>query len=223
MENAFYLKEPHQQNRYLTRLALKAVLINVAIGGLFFIVGQPFLVAFSLWISLQILAPFYDVPAMVKSGKMAYCSPLLLAEKETKGQIVLHGGTLFDYHFTINKAWNAKQKTSFVIQQYLLGLLKLIETKQDDIVLTGTSYILNARTAERLGFKQVPTNGVQKIILYFNAINLMVSASMIKGRWVIPPINRVNTYRATVSDIKANKKFIQSLAQKLGRDFEIKP
>lgn len=215
LENTFYLKSPQQQKRYLLLLALTALLLNLTLGLLFFVAGMPLLICLTLWATLQILAPFFDVPQMVKKGDLIYFSPLLLAEKENKRAMVLHGGTLFDYHFTINKAWSSKRKTNYVIQQYLLGLLHLVENKPDGLILTGTSYVLNTKTAERLGFKQISTLPLQKLILTLNAINLMVSASKIKGRWVMPPIFRTNSYSATVKEIKANADFIRALIKRL--------
>lgn len=216
LENTFYSKSPQQQKQYLVVLACKALLLNMGIFLVLFLLGLPIvLVVISIWASLQVLAPFYDVPAMVKAGKLIYHSPLFLAEKATKNGITLHGGSLFDYHFTINKAWSAKRKTNFVIQQYLVGLLNLVETTQDDVVLTGTSYVLNTSTAERLGFKKVRTHSGQTIILFLNAINLMCSASIIKGRWVMPPIYKVNSYQGTVKDIKDNQDFIRALIKRL--------
>nr|WP_297349801.1 hypothetical protein [uncultured Glaciecola sp.] len=214
MENTFYLKSP-QQKRYLLLLALKALLLNLALGLLFFVAGMPLLIGLTIWATLQILAPFFDVPQMVKNGNLIYFSPLFLVEKESKGAMVLHGGTLFDYHFTINKAWSSKRKTNYVIQQYLLGLLHLVENKPDDLILTGTSYVLNTKTAERLGFKKIPSLALQRLILMLNAINLTVSASKIKGRLVVPPISRTNSYSATVKDIKANADFIRALIKRL--------
>ncbi len=214
LENTFYLKSP-QQKRYLLLLALKALLLNLALGLLFFVAGMPLLIGLTIWATLQILAPFFDVPQMVKNGNLIYFSPLFLVEKESKGAMVLHGGTLFDYHFTINKAWSSKRKTNYVIQQYLLGLLHLVENKPDDLILTGTSYVLNTKTAERLGFKKIPSLALQRLILMLNAINLTVSASKIKGRLVVPPISRTNSYSATVKDIKANADFIRALIKRL--------
>ena len=40
--------------------------------------------------------------------------------------IKIHGGTLFDYVFVIDQKMNGKQRTNFIIQQYLEGLLNLI-------------------------------------------------------------------------------------------------
>jgi hypothetical protein len=38
--------------------------------------------------------------------------------------MVIHGGTLFDYYFTLDKNSSSRQRKIFILQQYLEGLLR---------------------------------------------------------------------------------------------------
>jgi hypothetical protein len=47
---------------------------------------------------------------LVKKGKTKYYSKLLLAENENNNVMVIHGGTLFDYYFTLYKTLHLDKK-----------------------------------------------------------------------------------------------------------------
>ena len=116
---------------------------------------------------------------MVASGKLKYQSLLFLSERPKKGIINIHGGTWFDYMFVLNKKMNGKQRTTYIIQQYLQGLLNLIEEHKKDgetssnMRVRGTSYMINANTAKRIGFDIVETDSIQKLILVYNYFNVL--------------------------------------------------
>lgn len=78
---------------------------------------------------------------------MIYYSSLFVAEKEEKGIIEIHGGSLFDYVFAIDKTLSGKQRTNFVLHKYLEGILNLIDVCEKDnntsLKINGTTYILN--------------------------------------------------------------------------------
>lgn len=116
---------------------------------------------------------------------MVYYSSLFIIEKPRDGVIKIHGGTLFDYYFVIDKGMNGKQRTDFIIQQYLEGLLNLVDTYKTNknMKIRGTSYILNKRTAEKIGFEIVKTNVLQKVILGYNYFNILISNSVAKTNY----------------------------------------
>jgi hypothetical protein len=168
---------------------------------------------------LSVLAPFIDTPQGKKQGKLIYYSPLFITEKEKNGKIIIHGGTLFDYYYVINRSWNGRQRIRFILRQYILGLLKLTESfnekDADEISLEGTSYILNERTAEKLGFCRKRTNLFQQFILTYNYLQILIANSIAKGKLRFPAIGGVNTYTAKLSAIKQKRDFLQQLAKKL--------
>jgi len=175
-----------------------------------------------------------------------YYSPLFLSEKPKNGRIKIHGGTLFDYYFVIDRKWNGKQRTNFIIQQYLEGLLAdyyfvidrkwngkqrtnfiiqqylegllaLIEEYKNDkhMKIRGTSYIINERTAEKMGFKIMQTDFLQKIILLYNYFNVLISNSIAKNKLAFPNLNKTKTFEADISQILQKKEYIEKLNKSL--------
>jgi len=168
-------------------------------------------------ITLSIIAPFFDMPSLKKNGRMLYYSPLFITEKPKNGLIKIHGGTLFDYYFVIDKKMNGKQRTNVIIQQYLDGLLKLIEQHENnkEMKIRGTSYIINKRTAEKIGFKIVETDILQKIILIYNYFNILISNSIAKNKLSFPKLNKTITFDTDVSQLLERKNYIKKLNKSL--------
>ena len=168
-------------------------------------------------ITLSIIAPFFDMPSLKKNGKMIYYSPLFITEQPKNGLIIIHGGTLFDYYFVIEKKMNGKQRTDFIIQQYLSGLLNLIEKyeSEKELKIQGTSYIINERTAEKIGFKIVETDILQKIILAYNYFNILIANSIAKNKISFPKLNEIKTFETDISHLLERKEYIEKLNKSL--------
>lgn len=156
---------------------------------------------------------------MVESGKLTYFSPFLLAEKERNNTIKIHGGTLLDYVFVIDRSMNGKQRKRFILCGYLEGLIKLIDWADDKgktrLKITGTTPILNKRTAAKLGFKVKPLNIIQLIILLFNYPNLTVGQSLANAQLSLPRIARAKTIEADIGGLKKRRAYLEELCAKL--------
>ena len=184
MEHRFYIKSEKDQNRILTKLAIITIVV-ILISIIISIKSGLYLIGiFMFSVIISIIAPFFDTPSLKKSGKLIYYSSLFLTEKPKDGIIKIHGGTLFDYYFVIDKKMKGNQRTKFILQQYLQGLLCLIEKHRDksEMKLQGTSYIINKRTAEKIGFKIIQTDFLQKLTLIYNYFNLLTSNSIAKKK-----------------------------------------
>ncbi len=133
--------------------------------------------------------------------------------------IKIHGGSLFDYVFVIDQKMNGKQRVNFIIQQYLEGLLNLIEenenNKTENIKIRGTSYIINDRTAQRIGFTVIKTDYIQKVILLYNYFNVLLTYSIAKGKLLFPKLSQTKTFEAELHELVARKDFIRNLNEKL--------
>lgn len=187
-------------------IAVVLVLISPRLFPLFFV---------PLAFSFTIVAPFFDVPSLVKKGGLTYHSLFLLAEKPKKDTVTLHGGTLFDYYFTLERGWSGQLRTAFILAEYLRGLLSLMEYFPDDMKLRGTSYIIQERTARKVGMLKAPTDGIQVFLLTFNYFNLMASLYLAKGKLTFPNLNRVHTFEGTIGALRENEGFIRGMLKRL--------
>ena len=107
----------------------------------------------------------------------------------------------------------------YILQQYLEGLLNLIETYENGenkrVKFTGTTYILNARTAEKLGFKVRKIGGIQLLILSMNYFNLLTSNSMAKRKLAFPNLRKAISFEANLEDLIEKKALIKALSDRL--------
>ncbi|RZS93393.1 hypothetical protein [Aquimarina brevivitae] len=219
MEHRFYIKTKKEQLQiqlWIGLIAISIILLTLVVS---WFTGFYLLVILTIPIVISIIAPFFDVPSLKKRGELIYHSLLFISEKPKKGVIKIHGGTLFDYVFVIDKKMNGKQRRVFIIQQYLEGLLQLIEEygtqQQENISIKGTSYIINEKTAGRLGFKITETNGTQKLILIFNFFNVLLTYSIAKGKIAFPNLAATKTFETTIAELVQRKHDINKINRAL--------
>ncbi|MCM4161897.1 hypothetical protein FHG64_15825 [Antarcticibacterium flavum] len=217
-DHTFYKRSRKKQNKILLLIGLGALGFNLLMLLISIFTGWYLLVLFTFAISLSIIAPFFDTPQMVKNGKLTYFSSLFLAETERKAAIVIHGGTLFDYFFVIDRDLNGQQRTNLILQKFIEGLLHLTSSyhsKDAGIRVKGTSYILNERTLEKAGFTIVKTDVLQYVILIWNYFNLTLSLSLAKAKLTFPNLGRVVTFEAELSSLMDRRSYLESLNTRL--------
>jgi len=217
LKHRFYNKNKKEQNGILILIAIFSLAI-IFLSIIISIYSGIYLIGILTFaITLSLIAPFFDMPSLKKSGRIIYYSPLFIAEKPKNGVIKIHGGTLFDYYFVIDNKMNGKQRTNFIIQQYLDGLLHLIEKYENNkkIKIKGTSYIINKRTAEKIGFQIVETEILQKIILIYNYFNILISNSIAKNKLSFPNINKIKTFETDMNQLLGRKEYIDKLNETL--------
>lgn len=221
MEHRFYIKSKREQFRIQLLIAvssLAVVLLSIFVA---WRTGFYLIAIFTISIVLSIIAPFFDIPSLKRSGKLIYHSPMFISERIQKGVIKIHGGSLLDYVFVIKKKMNGNQRTILILHQYLEGLLHLIEqyetTKQADLKIRGTSYIVNERTAERIGFKVIKKDFFQNLILTFNFFNILIMNSIAKDKLVFPKLQDIKTFEANLNVLIQQKNYINNLNNKLKR------
>ena len=221
MNHRFYLKNKAEQNKIQLKIGSVALFCNLLVLGVSILSGIYILIILSTVITLSVIAPFFDVPTLKKQGKLIYYSSLFIAEKGNKGVIKIHGGSLFDYVFVIDKSLNGTQRTHFILQKYLEGLLNLMKTCEDNhntsFKIKGTTYILNARTAEKIGLEIVRVDAIQKLILIFNYFNILISNSIAKGKISLPKLNSIKTFESSIDELIKRRPYIESLNEKLKR------
>ncbi|MBN7818050.1 hypothetical protein [Algoriphagus pacificus] len=219
--HGFYLKSNKEQIWIQVKIGFIALLILALVFLICWIIGFFLPLIIAIPITLSLIAPFFDVPSLKKSGDLVYYSHLFLSEKVKNGKIIVHGGTLFDYVFAIDRSLNDRERSTLIIGQYLEGLVKLIDQLQknnsENLTIRGTSYIINERTAQKLGFKVIQTDFLQQCILIYNYFNLVCANSLAKGKLTFPKLNEIQTFEAGLYDLLERRDFINSLHLKLTR------
>ncbi|WP_228444832.1 hypothetical protein [Chryseobacterium echinoideorum] len=219
LEHRFYTKTKKEQNRIQVYVALITLIILFLFVLLFGLLKLYLLIFIVIPIIISVVAPFFDVPSMKKTGKIVYLSSLLLVEEPKNGIMKIHGGTLFDYFFVIDSELKGRQRINFILSKFLQGLLKLIEEKknsnEDELIIRGTSYIINERTARNIGFKIIETDNLQKFILIFNYVNILVSQSFARGKLSFPRLSNIKTFEIKVSELIEKEGLIKKLSERL--------
>ncbi len=222
MKHRFYSKTQKQQNQIKLLIAFGALLIILSF---FFIswVTKFYLIGIIVFfLVLSLIAPFFDTPSLKKNKKILYHSLLFISEAPKDGVIKIHGGTLFDYFFVIDKKMSGRQRKNFIIQQYLEGLLDLIQQNEhhtNNLKIRGTSYMINDRTAGRIGFEVIETDIIQKLILIVNYFNIASSYSIANDKLSFPKIANTKTFEANLHDLLEQKDYIEKLNKKLRKNY----
>jgi hypothetical protein len=219
MNHPYYLKPKKEQNKIQIKIGFIALFLNIVVMVVSIFSGLYFLICISIVTTLSVIAPFFDIPALKKQGKLMYYSTLFVTEKEEKGSIKIHGGSLFDYVFVIDKTLNGQQRTNFILQQYLEGILNLIavceKENNTDVKIKGTTYILNERTGHKIGLNSIKTDFIQKLILRFNYVNILISNSIAKRKISFPKLNAIKTFESTIQELIKRRTFIEELNERL--------
>lgn len=167
---------------------------------------------------LSIFASFIDVPVGRKNGQIVYYSPLLLASAEKKNTIHLHGGTLFDYYYTLSIAKSESRNKKAILYSYMEGLLNLLDsfdTNHDDLKIKANAYFINPNTASRLGFKEVRTQSSRKIIMLLNYLPITISYSIAMGKLSFPNIFSMKSYECSLGDLRKNRHKLASMFERI--------
>jgi hypothetical protein len=219
MNHPYYLKPKKEQNKIQIKIGFIALFLNIVVMVVSIFSGLYFLICISIVTTLSVIAPFFDIPALKKQGKLMYYSTLFVTEKEEKGSIKIHGGSLFDYVFVIDKTLSGQQRTNFILQQYLEGILNLIavceKENNTDVKIKGTTYILNERTGHKIGLNSIKTDFIQKLILRFNYVNILISNSIAKRKISFPKLNAIKTFESTIQELIKRRTFIEELNERL--------
>jgi hypothetical protein len=221
MKHRFYQKSEFEQRRFLWKTGIFLFVFCSAIFIISYLTALYFLI-FLIPVVILVTAPFIDLPVGKKNGKFIYYSPLFITEQERNNQVTVHGGTLFDYLYTISPDMQGHERTQLVLYGYISGLINFISElenqNKDKLKVRGTSYIINRRTASRFGFKPVQKDFLQVMILLLNYIPITLSYSFLKQKLQFPNISDVQTYEGTFSEIVVHKEELLRLKQRLKPD-----
>jgi len=171
MEHRFFQKPESNQRKILFFLGSLLFLFCLIIVLVAYLTGF-YLLGALIPIAILIAAPFFNLPAAKKNGSFKYYSPFLITEPKKDGLVIFHGGTLFDYYYTLSPDIEGRERIRYVLYGYVLGFLRFIseheKSDSEDVTIRGTSYIINPRTASRFGLEPVQKDFLQILILLFN-------------------------------------------------------
>src|SRR6056297_182736 len=190
-QHPFFLKSHAEQKRFQARLVSVSLLFIGAVSALLYLAGLLPLIFLVFALVLSIIAPFLDVPAMVRSG------------------------TLFDFWFLFRKDMSASERKRLAMAGMIEGMINLIDehkrADRRDLKVRTTSYILNERSAAKLGLEKRPTDGIQTLILYYNYFNLAASYSLLNRRLAFLSIKSVQTFEGSMAVLAERRPFLEKL------------
>lgn len=169
---------------------------------------------------ISIYAPFIDVPTGRNKGQIVYYSPLLLSSAIKDNKIQLHGGTLFDYYYTMSMQKSESRNKKAILYSYMEGMINMLDSyneKQDDIKIEANAYFINPHTAEKLGFQEVKTKNFQKIIMLFNYVPITISYSIAMGKLSFPNILSLKSYECTMGDLRKNRSKLEAMFERINK------
>lgn len=169
---------------------------------------------------ISIYASFIDVPTGRRKGQIIYYSPLLLSSALKNNKIQLHGGTLFDYYYTLSMHKSESRNKKAILYSYMEGMINMLDSfseKQDDIKIEANAYFINPHTAKKLGFKEVRTKNFQKIIMLFNYVPITISYSIAMGKLSFPNILSLKSYECTMGDLRKNRTQLGVMFQRINQ------
>lgn len=181
------------------------------------VLAQGWLAIFAPFILIT-LASFIDMPMGKKSGRFTYYAPLFILENR-KGNMVMHGGTLFDYFFVFDwkdRGMKARYQSMHDMLDGCLALAKQYNSNEE-IHFTGTSYFFHEKTAKKLGFEVMKPSFNDLFILYLNYFSLMLMFSFTNKRLSFPSLSKTVCVRISNHQILANQAKFEQLRDLMAR------
>jgi hypothetical protein len=92
LRNKFFELSSKQKRRFYIKLISIVLSLLIPIFFISFYFKIYFLAPITFWILLSVIASFFDMPSMIKNGKLQYESSLLISEKEKDHQMAISEG-----------------------------------------------------------------------------------------------------------------------------------
>lgn len=211
----FYDKTISQQNNYLAFVCVALLVSVIGVAAISYFTGYIF---FALCIPIIGLnyAPFIDLPIGKRKGRFKYYSPTLISEWHPDGRLVLHGGTLFDYWYSIRHDWSPAEKKRKVLEWYLEGLLNLIDhfdhkEGSEDLQVLATTYFVNSKNIERSGFELISTSVLQYFLIIANYFTISMALTFINQRVTFFSFKSIYTFQVSFKELRSQKDEIEGL------------
>jgi len=183
---------------------------------------QDFKIAHLLILIVPSSIQFFGAPIAKLSGFHKYLSPMLLVNSASDKKYVIHNGTTFDYLMVMSNVKPGPEFSRKMLVYYLEGLLKIIEKIEtnelsENVLIQGSSYFFNERTAKKIGFKLSKTQFAIKINMLVNYIDLIWMYSLSQGRLAFPNLTKMQTVSVKGKHLVMNKTKLNDLRLFLNR------
>ena len=183
-------------------LALLMLFVPFAIFALWMKIHHDYIIAYLLIPLIPSLIQFFGAPIAKLSGIHKYLSPMLLANLASDKNYEIHNGTTFDYLMVMNNFKPGPEFSKKMLIYYLEGLLNIVEKIEtselsENVLIQGSSYFFNDRTAKKLGFKLSKVNFAIQMNMLINYLDLIWMYSLSQGRLTFP--NLLNMQKASVT------------------------
>lgn len=182
--------------------------------------SQP--IFYLLFIIYVPIGQFTFTPFFRIIGVYKYYSPMLLGYMANNLQIDLHSGGSFDYLFVMRQYKSGIETRNRLLIYHLEGLINLIQLIENKSIpetvnIVGTSYFLNNRTLNKMGFEIENPSLFYRLNLFVNFIDLIWMYSLSQGKLLIPKI--WNAKKASITGVKLieSKMRIEELHEKMKR------
>jgi len=163
---------------------------------------------------------FFSTPLFTLLGIYTYYSPMVVSLGSNDRVIDLHNGTSFDYLLEMRRVKPGLPWKKRMLVHYLAALqqiIHMIETGKlpESVTVSGSSYFLSQRSAERLGFTVSKTSFFKKLNIYFNYLDLLWAYSLTKGRLAFPNLRNIRTVSISGKELVTKKQKVTSLIERL--------
>ena len=206
-------------------LALLMLIVPFVIIALWMKFYQDYIIVYILILIVPSSIQFFGAPFAKLSGLHKYLSPMLLVNSASDKKYEIHNGTTFDYLMVMNNVKSGPEFSKKMLVYYLEGLLKIVEKIEtnelsENVLIQGSSYFFNERTAKKLGFKLSKTNVVIKINMLINYLDLIWMYSLSQGRLTFPNLINMQTVSVKGKHLVMNKTKLNDLKLFLSRSDE---
>lgn len=203
-------------------LALLLLFIPFAIVSLLLAIHQDYKIVYLLILIIPSSVQFFGAPIAKLLGIHKYLSPMLLVNSASDKKYEIHNGTTFDYLMVMNSVKSGPEFSKKMLAYYLDGLIKIVEKIEtselsENVLIQGSSYFFNNRTAKKLGFKLSKANFAIKINMLINYLDLIWMYSLSKGRLSFPKLVNMQTATITGKHLVMNKAKLNELSLFLNR------
>lgn len=169
---------------------------------------------------LSVFASFIVIPMARKREKLLCFSSSLSRSALKNNKMQLHGGTLFDYYYTLSIGKSEGRNRNIILYSYLddlLNFLKNFSMHPDNIIIQAKAYLINPSNAALTGFKIFPNQFISKIIIRLHYFPITSSYSPAVGNLSFPSTWHLISYVCHLGELRKNQPKLEIISKQINR------